>query len=151
MRVNSATLSTARKSAPVRVTVNGHTFAGRVGRMRGETLLGFSRAVRLGVARVRVGHRTGLAGRLVLARPARPGAPVLGDRAECPRRARRGARRRGADPAVRTSSDVVDDVSRAHGEVFGEVRPASTMVIVAGLLDPRWVVEVEVDAVLGGS
>ncbi len=50
-----------------------------------------------------------------------------------------------------TSADVVDDVSRAHGEVFGEVRPASTMVIVAGLLDPRWLVEVEVDAVLGGS
>lgn len=33
-----------------------------------------------------------------------------------------------------------------HGGLFGEIRPAATMVIVAGLLDPRWVVEVEVEA-----
>jgi enamine deaminase RidA (YjgF/YER057c/UK114 family) len=32
--------------------------------------------------------------------------------------------------------------------VFRDVRPASTMVVVAGLLDPRWVVEVEADAVV---
>jgi enamine deaminase RidA (YjgF/YER057c/UK114 family) len=36
-----------------------------------------------------------------------------------------------------------------HGVVFGEVRPASTMVVVAGLLDPRWVVEIELDAIVG--
>lgn len=35
-----------RKTAAVRVTVNGHTFNGRIGRMGGETLLGFNRAVR---------------------------------------------------------------------------------------------------------
>ena len=35
-----------------------------------------------------------------------------------------------------------------HGEVFGAVRPASTMLVVAALLDPRWVVEVELDAVI---
>jgi enamine deaminase RidA (YjgF/YER057c/UK114 family) len=34
-----------------------------------------------------------------------------------------------------------------HGEVFGAVRPASTMVV-AGLLDARWLVEVELDAVI---
>jgi len=45
------------------------------------------------------------------------------------------------------SRDVVDEVSRAHGEIFGEIRPASTMVV-AELLDERWVVEVELDAVL---
>ena len=39
-------------------------------------------------------------------------------------------------------------VSAVHVEVFGEVRPASTMVVLAGLLDPRWKVEVELDAVL---
>jgi enamine deaminase RidA (YjgF/YER057c/UK114 family) len=44
--------------------------------------------------------------------------------------------------------DVADAVGAVHGEVFGEVRPASTMVVVAGLLDPRWLVEVELDAVL---
>jgi enamine deaminase RidA (YjgF/YER057c/UK114 family) len=46
------------------------------------------------------------------------------------------------------SPDVADAVGAVHGEVFGGVRPASTMVVVASLLDPRWVVEVEADAVL---
>ncbi len=41
-----------------------------------------------------------------------------------------------------------DAVGRAHGELFGAVRPAATMVIVAGLLDPEMLVEVEVEALL---
>ena len=40
-----------------------------------------------------------------------------------------------------------EDVARAHGEVFGEIRPASTAVVVKALLDPRWRVEIEADAV----
>lgn len=47
-----------------------------------------------------------------------------------------------------TSPDVADAVQRAHGEVFGAIRPASTMVIVAGLLDPRWKMEMEAEAVV---
>lgn len=47
-----------------------------------------------------------------------------------------------------THADSADPVSQAHGEVFGHIRPASTMVIVAGLLDPRWLVEVELDAIV---
>lgn len=43
---------------------------------------------------------------------------------------------------------VADAVSRAHAEVFGDVRPASTMIVVVGMMDPRWLVEVEVDAYL---
>jgi enamine deaminase RidA (YjgF/YER057c/UK114 family) len=39
------------------------------------------------------------------------------------------------------------EVLRAHGEAFGETRPACTGMVV-GLLDPRWLVEIEVDAVL---
>jgi enamine deaminase RidA (YjgF/YER057c/UK114 family) len=46
------------------------------------------------------------------------------------------------------SADDADAVGRVHGEVFGTVLPASTMVVVAGLLDPRWKVEVELDAVV---
>ena len=46
------------------------------------------------------------------------------------------------------SPDVAEQVGAVHAEVFGDVRPASTMVVV-GLLDPRWHVEVELDAVLG--
>jgi enamine deaminase RidA (YjgF/YER057c/UK114 family) len=39
-------------------------------------------------------------------------------------------------------------VGRVHGEFFGQVRPAATMVVVAALLNPNWRVEIEMDAVL---
>jgi enamine deaminase RidA (YjgF/YER057c/UK114 family) len=45
-------------------------------------------------------------------------------------------------------AEVVDAISSVHGEIFGDIRPASTMVVVAALIDPRWKVEVELDAVL---
>ncbi len=38
--------------------------------------------------------------------------------------------------------------ARAHGEVFGSIRPASTFVYVVGMLDPAWLVEIEADAIL---
>ena len=61
----------------------------------------------------------------------------------------------GAEPddVVRTRMFIIDaadadDVGRAHGEVFGAARPVATMVVVAGLIDPAWRVEIEVEAVL---
>ena len=59
------------------------------------------------------------------------------------------------DDVIRTRQYVVDPadgdaVGTVHGEVFGSVQPASTMVVVAALLDPRWKVEMELDAILGG-
>ena len=47
-----------------------------------------------------------------------------------------------------TDAKDADDVGRAHGEVFGAARPVATMVVVAGLIDPSWRVEIEVEAVL---
>jgi len=59
----------------------------------------------------------------------------------------------GSEHVVRTRTYLVDaddwrEVGRAHGEVFGEVRPASTMVVVTGFLDPAWKVEIEAEALL---
>jgi enamine deaminase RidA (YjgF/YER057c/UK114 family) len=61
----------------------------------------------------------------------------------------------GAKPehVVRTRVYLVDAadweaVGRAHGELFADVRPASTMIVVAGLLDEGWRVEIEADALL---
>jgi enamine deaminase RidA (YjgF/YER057c/UK114 family) len=45
--------------------------------------------------------------------------------------------------------DDIDAVARVHGEVFGAIRPAATIVVVAGLADPRWRVEIEAEAVVG--
>jgi enamine deaminase RidA (YjgF/YER057c/UK114 family) len=47
-----------------------------------------------------------------------------------------------------TDASYADAVGRAHGAVFGQVRPASTMVVIVGMLDPRWKVEIEADAVM---
>jgi enamine deaminase RidA (YjgF/YER057c/UK114 family) len=47
-----------------------------------------------------------------------------------------------------TRAEDWPEVGRAHGEVFGEAKPASTMLVVASLLDPRWLVEIEADAVI---
>jgi enamine deaminase RidA (YjgF/YER057c/UK114 family) len=64
-------------------------------------------------------------------------------------------REAGASPSqvVRTRIYLTDPsdweaVGRAHGALFGTVRPAATMVVVAALLDPRWKVEIEAEAVV---
>ena len=58
----------------------------------------------------------------------------------------------GFEHVVRTRIFLVDpddfgEVARAHGEIFGDIRPANTTVV-ARLLDPRWKVEIEVDAIM---
>ncbi len=56
----------------------------------------------------------------------------------------------GLEHVVRTNLFITDrqhwpEVSRAHGEVFGQIRPAATCVVTA-LLDPAWKVEIEAEA-----
>jgi enamine deaminase RidA (YjgF/YER057c/UK114 family) len=59
----------------------------------------------------------------------------------------------GSEHVIRTRTYLTraedwEEVGRAHGEVFADVRPASTMIVVSGFLDPRWLVEMEADAIL---
>ena len=61
----------------------------------------------------------------------------------------------GLEHVVRTRMYLTDarhwqEVARAHGEVFAAIRPAATAVIVAGLLDPAWLVEIEAEAIRPG-
>jgi enamine deaminase RidA (YjgF/YER057c/UK114 family) len=44
-----------------------------------------------------------------------------------------------------------DAVGAAHAEALGDARPAATMVVVGGLLDPRWRVEIEAEATIPHS
>jgi len=46
-----------------------------------------------------------------------------------------------------TSAEIFEEVAGAHGAVFGDVRPASTFVITQ-LIDPRWHVEIEAEAIV---
>ena len=110
-----------------------------------EPVIGFSRAVRIG----NTIHVAGTG----------PVGAEAGDAAEQTRRvleiiqqALHGA---GAtlDDVVRTRMFLtrVEDwetVGRVHGEFFSKIRPAATMVVVAGLLNPSWRIEIEVDAVI---
>ena len=59
------------------------------------------------------------------------------------------------EDVVRTRMFITDAsdataVGEAHGEVFSVIRPAATMIVVGGLLDERWKVEMELEAVLTG-
>jgi enamine deaminase RidA (YjgF/YER057c/UK114 family) len=112
-----------------------------------ERTIGYSRAVR-------VGDHVHISGT----------APVMPDGADPPPDAYGQARRcfeiilaalaeAGAGPqdVVRTRiylarAEDIEAVGRAHGEVFGDVRPATTGVVVE-LLDPRWLVEIEAEAI----
>ena len=61
-----------------------------------------------------------------------------------------------ADDVVRTRAYLIEAadweaVGRAHGRRFQAARPASTFVVVAGLIDPRWKVEMEAEAIIGSA
>jgi enamine deaminase RidA (YjgF/YER057c/UK114 family) len=114
-----------------------------------EPIIGFSRAVH-------VGHRVLVAGTA----PVWPDGSCDPDPGVQTRRCLEiilaALHQAGAGPehVVRTRMYMANGadweaIGRAHGEVFAEVRPAATMVVVAGLLDPRWKVEIEAEAMVG--
>lgn len=115
-----------------------------------EPIVGYSRAVR-------VGQHVAVAGTTALARDGTLVGP--GDAAAQTRQAianiGSALERAGAslEDVVRTRIFVTDisqweAVGRAHGEVFGKVRPACTMVEVSRLIDPQMLVEIEAEAIV---
>jgi enamine deaminase RidA (YjgF/YER057c/UK114 family) len=114
-----------------------------------EPIVGYSRAVR-------TGDRVFVAG----------SAPIMPDGADPPADAYDQAKRcleivaSALEQAGASLADVVrtrvyltdagqfDGLAKAHGEAFSEIRPANTTVVVAALLDPRWLLEIEAEAVV---
>ncbi len=115
---------------------------------RFEPLIGFSRAVR-------VGNRVVVSGTApVWPDGSCPPDPAI-QASRCLEIIEEALKQAGSTLAdvVRTRMYLVDAadagaVGQAHAKAFGSVRPAATMVIVAGLLDPRWRVEIEAEAQL---
>ena len=115
-----------------------------------ERIVGFSRAVR-------VGSHVYVAGT----------APIMPNGAEPPPDAYGQTRRcleiilAALEEAGASAEDVVrtriyltraedwEEAGRAHGEVFADVRPTNAVIVVRGFVDPRWLVELEADAVVG--
>lgn len=115
-----------------------------------ESIIGYSRAVKIG-NRIYVTGTTALGDN---------GEIVGGDNAyeqakQCIRNIEKALRRLGAglEHVVRTRMFVIDisrweEYGRAHGEFFREVMPATTMVEVSALIDPKMLIEIEADAEL---
>ena len=110
-----------------------------------EPIIGFSRAVRMGNAVYVSGTGPVGADEADAATQTRHTLEIIRTALE-----KAGAR---MDDVVRTRMYLthVEDweaVGRAHGEYFGTIRPAATMVVVAKLLNPSWRVEIEADAII---
>ncbi|MFG2526912.1 RidA family protein [Streptomyces sp. NPDC048516] len=116
-----------------------------------EPQIGFSRAVR-------AGNHVAVAGTAPIGEDGSTVGPgdVHVQTARCLDLAERALQEAGASigDVVRTRIMLTDvsrwkDAARAHGERFASVRPACTFVEVSRFIDPDWLVEVEVDAVIG--
>ena len=118
-----------------------------------EPVMGFSRAVR-------IGRHVAVAGTAPIA--AGGGTAGKGDVAAQTRRcfeislaalAEAGA---SAADVIRTRIMLTDigtwkDAAHVHGEIFSGIRPVTTFVEVKGFVDPDWLVETEIDAIIGGE
>jgi enamine deaminase RidA (YjgF/YER057c/UK114 family) len=114
-----------------------------------EKTVGFSRAARVGNI-VAVSGTTAASG----GKPVAIGDPEAQTRAIFETIAEALAKAGASlEDVVRTRVYLVDmahfeAVSRVHGEVFGDIRPANTALQVTGFVSPDWLVEIEVDAIV---
>lgn len=115
-----------------------------------EPEIGFARAVR-------AGPFVAVAGTAPIAPGGGTAAPgdVAGQTRRCLEIAIAALAQAGARPehVVRTRVMLTDmtrwrEAAEAHGAVFGTIRPACTFVQVAGFIDPAWLVEIELDAIV---
>jgi enamine deaminase RidA (YjgF/YER057c/UK114 family) len=117
-----------------------------------EPIVGYSRAVRVGNLVAVAGTTAGSSGK-----PVAIGDPAAQTRAiiETIEKALAAAGASLKD-VIRTRVYLVDithweAVGRVHGEFFSEIRPANTTLQVSRFVDPDWLVEIEVDAVIGSD
>ena len=130
-------------SSPERLNISSGSYL--------EPIIGFSRAVRIG-SHIAVGGTAPIA--------AGGGTAAIGDvygqTMRCFEIIAKALTDAGGSLAdvTRTRILVTDiaywkEAARAHGEVFGAIRPVTTTMAVGGFVDPDWLVEIEVDAIVG--
>jgi enamine deaminase RidA (YjgF/YER057c/UK114 family) len=114
-----------------------------------EPIVGFSRAVR-------AGSHVYVAGTApIMPNGAEPPPDAYGQMRRCLEIVLAALTEAGASAAdvVRTRTYLTraedwEEAGRAHGEVFADIRPTNAIIVVRGFVDPRWIVEIEADAVV---